>query len=309
VNTIYRVGYFNPYATIDGISSGFDISYRNTDAFQMNVANYSTDVFAAGLNFGFPLNEFDSIRVNFDYENTKLNSSSRSSTEILDFINRNGSKYNTYSISLGWAHDTLNRAIFANKGGIQRLSILTAVPLGDLEYYKASYRQQHYFPLAKNLTLLLDAEVAYGDGYNKTKDLPFFENYYAGGVQSVRGFQANTLGPLDHPINRSRRPLPLGARSKLVGTAEVLFPVPFLDESKNMRLGAFVDAGNVFTTFGSCSRNEQSCSDLGDIKYSTGISARWLSPFGALVFSVAQPLNAERIDQVQNFQFSFGSGF
>ena len=97
----------------------------------------------------------------------------------------------------------------------------------------------------------------------------------------------------------------------MVGTAELLFPVPFLSEDmgKSIRIGAFLDAGNVFNN----------SYDVGNLKYSTGLSARWLSPFGALVFSVAQPLNSgseERIDgsgpvkdQLQRFQFSFGQGF
>jgi outer membrane protein insertion porin family len=123
--------------------------------------------------------------------------------------------------------------------------------------------------------------------------LPFFENYFAGGPQSVRGFQPNTLGP------RDSKNLPFGGASKLAGTAELYFPVPFMEESKTVRLGAFMDAGNVF----------KRDLDIGDLRYSTGLSARWLSPFGALVFSVAQPINATRNDKVQYFQFSFGSGF
>ena len=179
------------------------------------------------------------------------------------------------------------------KGGAQRLSILGTLPVGDIDYYKASLKMQQYFPLAKDLTFLVEGEVAYGDGYGKTKELPFFENYFAGGPQSVRGYQPNTLGP------RDSKNLPFGGASKIAGTAELFFPVPFMEESKTIRLGTFLDAGNVFN------RNF----DVGTLKYSTGLSARWLSPFGALVFSVAQPINASGNDKVQRFQFSFGSGF
>jgi outer membrane protein insertion porin family len=293
VNTIYRVGYFNPYTTLDGISSGFDISYRNTNAAQMNVARYNTDVFDAGGNLGIPLSEFDSLRFNLDYENTRLSTSSNSSQQIFDFINDNGDRFNTLSLAAGWTHDTLNRALLPTRGGAQRVSLLATVPFSDLDYYKASLKLQHYFPLAKDLTFMVEGEIAYGDGYGKTDGLPFFENYFAGGPQSVRGFQPNTLGP------RDSRNLPFGGSSKLAGTAELFFPVPFVPESKNIRLGTFLDAGNVF----------DGTYDFGELRYSTGISARWLSPFGALVFSIAQPINASGNDKVQHFQFSFGSGF
>jgi outer membrane protein insertion porin family len=300
VNTIYRLGYFNPYTTLDGISSGFDLSYRNTDASRMFIARYNTDVASAGANLGIPLNEFDSLRFNLDLEHTRLDAASRSSQEILDFIEENGDKYTTLSLAAGWVHDTLNRAIFPTKGGAQRLSVLASMPFSDLSYYKASYKLQHYFPIAKDLTFMVEGEIAYGDGYGDTRNLPFFEHYYAGGPQSVRGFQPNTLGPRTKPNAEGLGGnLPFGGSSKLVGTAELFFPVPFMQDSKNLRLGTFIDAGNVF----------DGTYDLGEIRYSAGLSARWLSPFGALAFSVAQPINARGRDEIQNFQFSFGSGF
>ncbi|MEN8259005.1 MAG: outer membrane protein assembly factor BamA [Pseudomonadota bacterium] len=293
VSTIYRIGYFNPYYTLNGISRGFDISYRSTDATQANTARYSTDMFQTGLNFGIPLNEFDSLRFNADYKNTTLNTTDTSSREIQDFIDAQGDKFNTFSVALGWSHDTLNRAIFATEGGQQRLSALVTVPGSDLEYFKISYKQRHNFPIAKDLTLSLDGEIAYGDGYGGTNDVPFFEHYFAGGANSVRGFKDNTLGP------RDSRNDPFGGSSKLVATAELFFPVPFVKESKSLRMGTFFDLGNVY----------DSSIDIGELRYSVGISGKWLSPFGALAVSLGVPLNADSDDEVQNFQFSFGSGF
>jgi len=359
-STIYNVGYFNPYATLDGVSSGWNINYRKTNAFQANLANYSSDVFSAGGNWGFPLSEFSSLRMNLDYEHTKLHTATdsgycslapavtvydplictgagdtyvpityASSRQIRDFVAQNGDVFNTYSMGVSYVHDTLNRAIFANKGGSQTVSLLGTMPFSDLTYYKASISAVQYFPLAKDLTLMLKGDIAYGNAYGSTQGgLPFFEHYFAGGPLSVRGFMANTLGPRDSPSAQAvlygQIPRPFGGASKLVGTAELLFPVPFMADSKSIRLGVFFDAGNVF-------RNGY---DLGELRYSTGLSAKWLSPFGALTFSIAQPLNAKTqcygdfpllnpgcggpgtpgpgtvvSDQVQRFQFSFGQGF
>jgi len=293
VNTIYQFGYLDPYLTLDGISGGFDASYRETNFAQANLAQYLTDVGAVGVNVGVPFTEFDSLRTNLDYEYTNLKTTNQTPTQILDFISENGNAFNEYTVALGYTHDTLNRAIFATQGGSHTLQVLGAMPFSDLDYYKASLRSRHYFPLAQDLTLLLGGEIAYGGGYGGTSQLPFFENYFAGGPNSVRGFLQNTLGPRDSN-NR-----PIGGSSKLIGSAELLFPVPLIKESKNLRLGAFVDAGNVF----------DGGYDFNEIRVSAGLSARWLSPFGAIMVSLGQPLNSKQGDRIQNFQFNFGSGF
>lgn len=298
VNTIYTLSYFNPYTTINGVSSGFDMSYRstNTNLFRSFFTSYSSAVFDAGVNLGVPLTEFSSAHMNLDYVNTKITPNANTSQQVLDFLQQNGDHYGNYTGAVGWKHDTLNRAIFANQGGIQSISVLASLPFSSLTYYKASVQVQHYFSLAKDLTFRVRGEVAYGGGYGSTHSLPFFENYYAGGPQSVRGFWANTLGPHDS-FGRA-----FGGSRKLIGSAELLFPVPFLKEDigKSVRLGAFFDAGNVFAN----------SYNIGDLRYSTGLSAQWLSPFGNLSFSVAEPLNAKvPPDQIQRFQFSFGSGF
>ncbi len=292
VSTQYQFGYYDPYFTLDGVSMGYDIGYRARDAENANISRYSTDVFNSSLNFGLPLNENDRLRFNIDFRHTKLKTSSISSTEILDFVKENGNKYLTLSLSIGWTHDTLNRAIFPTSGGQQRFSALATVPGSDLEYYKINYKQQHFFSLSKDFTLRLNAELAYGDGYGGTKALPFFEHFFAGGTRSIRGFDDNTLGP------RDSRNDPFGGAGKIIGNAELLFPVPFFTDLNSVRLGAFFDAGTVTKGF-----------DVGDMRYSVGLSGQWLSPFGALTVSVAKPLNSTEDDKEKMFQFSFGSGF
>ncbi|RLA59345.1 MAG: outer membrane protein assembly factor BamA, partial [Epsilonproteobacteria bacterium] len=195
-------------------------------------------------------------------------------------------------LALGWSHDTLNRAVFPTDGGQQRVSAMATVPGSDLEYFKLSYKHQQYFPVARDVTIRLAGEVAYGDGYGDTTTLPFFENYFAGGVKSVRGYEDNTLGPRDSHGD------PFGGAGKITAKAEMYFPVPFIDDVKSIRLGTFIDAGTVYDDF-----------DTGEMKFSAGLSGEWLSPFGALAVSLAVPINAGDDDDTQSFQFSFGSGF
>ncbi|OUR86061.1 outer membrane protein assembly factor BamA [Cycloclasticus sp. 44_32_T64] len=293
VNTIYSLGYTNPYYTIDGVSRGYNISYRTTDADEANTSSYTTESFNMGVNFGLPLNESDKVGLGMDLEFTSLDiDENLFFGEINNFIAENGSSYTNLKATAVWGTDTRNRAIFATRGGSKRLSGVITVPGSDLEFYKISYNQKQYFPISSHTTLYLNGDFGYGDSYGDAESLPFFENYYAGGKGSVRGFNDNTLGPRDVFDD------PIGGSVKLVGNAEFIFPVPFMPESKTVRLSTFVDAGNVYDDE----------IDLGELRYSVGLSAKWLSPFGALSFSLAMPINDGDDDEVQTFQFSFGSG-
>jgi outer membrane protein insertion porin family len=306
--TSYQFGMFNPYFTSNGVSMGYNMGYTKRNAGQINIANYSTSVINAGMDFGIPLNEFDQFRFGIDGKHTDLSTTTFSSTEISDFINNEGNSFLTISPTLNWTHDTLNKKVFPSQGGQQRLSGSITVPGSDLNYFKVSYKHQLYFPLAKDFIFRLQGEAAYGDGYGDTKELPFFENYFAGGTGSVRGFKNNTLGP------RDSNSYPLGGASKIIGNAELFFPVPFLSETKSVRLGTFLDAGSLSENL-----------SVNEMRYSAGISGEWLSPFGALSVSAAVPLNADskeypytyyngesrtgRKDQEQLFQFNFGQNF
>jgi outer membrane protein insertion porin family len=292
VSTIYSFGYLNPYFTQDGVSLGYNLLYRQTDASENNLSRYSTDVASAGVNMGFPIDEFERISLGFDVKHTSLNVGEGAPREAFDFIDGNGSSYLTLPLTIGWTHDTLDRAVFPTRGGQQRVSGLIAVPGGDLSFYKINLKDQHYIPLAKDLVLRLFAEFAFGDGLAGTDDLPFFEHFFAGGVNSVRGYEDNTLGPLDSNDD------PFGGSMKFIASAEVFFPIPYFEEVKSVRVGAFFDAGTVSDSL-----------DLGALRYSVGISGKWLSPFGALSVSAALPLNKGDKDREQMFQFTFGSGF
>jgi outer membrane protein insertion porin family len=292
VTTIYNLYYTDPYYTINGVSRGFGLYYKKTDAQQANISSYTTDTYGVNVNYGIPINEFDTIRVSPEFENLKLKETSESPNEVIDFINQNGNDYNIVKLSGSWAHDTRNKALFADDGGLQSFSVETAVPGSGLEYYKLGYEQRRYVPLTKNLTLSMHAELGYGDGYGSYNNLPFFENYFAGGVRSVRGFEDNTLGPTDSKGN------PLGGSVKVVGGAEVLFPLPFMEDSKSFRLGTFFDIGNVYS--------DVSNFDATELRYSVGVSSLWISPLGPLSISLGFPLNAKSGDNVQNFQFTVG---
>jgi outer membrane protein insertion porin family len=295
INTIYSFSYLNPYYTIDGVSRGVGLFFRKTDADEANISDYSTDAYGGNISFGVPINEFDTIRLNTQLEHLELKTSSDSPFEVTDFINKHGDNFNSLILTGSWSHDTRNKAIFTETGGLQRFSTEVTVPGSELEYYKLDYEQRRYVRLTKYLTLLMHGDVGYGDGYGDFNNLPFLENYFVGGIRSVRGFDDNTLGPRDSKDN------PIGGAFKVAGGAEILFPIPFFEDSKSFRTSTFFDIGQVYKDLDSFSTS--------DLRYSVGVAALWLSPLGPLSVSFGFPLNDEGDDEVQNFQFSVGTLF
>ena len=305
-NREYRLAYSNPYYTINGVSRGFNLSYTQTDFDDLDSADYSTDTGRAGVNFGVPIGEFDRIGFTGDYEHTKLSLGNRVPIEsaVAKFVDDNGDKYNDFKLGVRWSYDSRNRSVFPSRGGQQSLSVQATVPGSDLKYYKVSYRQARFFPLTEGLTLKLNADLGYGDGYSDTGELPFFHNFFAGGFKSVRGYKQNTLGPRDVDSSGNKgQGDPIGGNLKTVGNIELIVQPPIKRLKDTVRVSAFVDGGNVFET-GSDAGFETS-----RIRYSAGLAATWLSPFGVLSVSVAQPFNQGEEDEEEIFQFNFGSAF
>jgi outer membrane protein insertion porin family len=293
--TIYSINYNNPYYTLDGISRGFRLSYEETDAEERNTADYIQDDLIAEIHYGFPINETDTWRVGLGFDSIDIKTTTNTPDEIREDLAENGDKYDNFVLRSSFARDSRNRAIFADRGSLNRVSAELTLPGSDAEYYKIDLRHQSYYSLTDSLTVAARAVIGYGDGYGDTENLPFFENYFAGGLRTVRGFEANTLGP------RYSNGEPRGGAFRVVGGAELIFPVPFLSDNENVRMSSFIDGGNVFAT--------ASDFETDEIRYSAGLSLLWLSPFGPLALSAAQPLNEEDEDEVENFQFSFGIPF
>ena len=293
-NTVYSFGYHDPYYTLDGFSQGFKVYYKTTDAAEANLSRYVSDSYGLNLDFGLPTNETDSIHVGLEPEHLSLKTTASSPLEVHDYIFENGNSYNIFKLTGQWAHDTRNRALFPDRGVLQSVGAEVAVPGSDLTFYKMYYRHRWYYPLTKHYTLLLKGDIGYGEKL-EDNDYPFFENYTAGGPRTVRGFEENTLGPEDSNGN------PLGGNLRTVANLEVIFPPPFVTNSKSVRLSLFVDAGNVY--------GYDEDFDTAELRYSSGVGMVWYSPLGGLSFSLAKPLNSKDGDHTQFFQFTIGTRF
>ncbi|MDX1518865.1 MAG: outer membrane protein assembly factor BamA, partial [Gammaproteobacteria bacterium] len=297
VNRQFTLGYRNPYYTIDGISRGFNATYQQRDASNANVTRFDSTVWGGGVDFGIPVTEFNNLFASLNYENTKIDTDNIIATEVSDFIAQNGDEFDILRLSSSFTYDTRNHAFFSDDGVLHRISAELALPgLGDsLEFYKVSYRTQWFFELIEDYVFSVRGDASYGDVYGDTSLYPFFENFYAGGPKSVRGYEENTLGPKDS-VGR-----PLGGNLRVLAGAEVIIPVPFLRDVKSFRMSGFFDAGNVYGI------NEDF--DAGELRYSAGVAGIWISPFGILSVSAAAPIGDKEGDDTQPFQFTFGTNF
>ncbi len=296
INRAYRLGYLDPYWTVDGVSQGYSIGYQETNVSDLNIIPYDSAVFTVGTQFGIPLTEFNSINFGLQYEKTNIsNTTSLTTQQVLDFLRREGHNFDDIKLTTSFAYDTRNKAFLPDRGTLHQITGELATPGGDLEFYKLFYDARWFYPLTDNYTLALHGRFGYGDSYGKTQTLPFFENFYAGGPRTVRGYEEDTLGPKD--VNN----LALGGNVEIVGNAELILPVPYFSDIESLRISGFVDTGNVYGV------NESV--DLGQLRYSAGLAGIWASPFGVLTVSIAQPFNTQATDRKQAFQFTFGTSF
>lgn len=292
INRVYSLSYTDPYYTVDGVSRGFDLYKRDTDASALTIGPYKTKTIGGGVRWSFPLAERDSISFGLNAENVNLETFPTSPRNYITFINAFGKKYTYGSASAGWARDSRDSLILPRQGSLQKLS--GEVGVGDLQYYRLGYQHQYFRPLSRTFTLFLNADLGFANGIGG-RPLPFFKNYYAGGPGTVRGYNFSALGPQDVLGNV------LGGTRRVVGQAEILFPVPGAAQDKSLRLAVFLDGGQVF--------GEGEKIGLGALRYAAGLALSWNSPFGPLRLSIAQPLNATVTDRVQRLQFTFGTGF
>ena len=165
-----------------------------------------------------------------------------------------------------------------------------------MEYYKVDLRHVNYFPLGYDITLAANVNLGYGASFKDSLDYPPYKNYFAGGSTSIRGYDANSVGPRDSVTNN-----PIGGSVKILGNVDLILPNPFAENSSSTRVSLFVDAGSVFRNADTVSTEE--------FRYTAGIAFIWITPVGAMRFNFAEALNKQPGDSTRSFQFSLGSPF
>jgi outer membrane protein insertion porin family len=293
-----NLSWTNPYFTSDGISQTISTYYRRSKGVIRYSSGFDYDVIGADLTYGVPLSEFTFLRLGGGVSRTALQTfPGLSSDQVLQFVIQNGTTYNEYQLRTGISRDTRNRTFFASSGSLSRLNVDVAIPGSDLLYYNASLQQQQYFGLPLNFFAEFDGTVGYVNTYGKTQGVPPYQNYFAGGPNTVRGYRDGTLGPRDTPFGN-----PFGGKLRTTAQSQLVFPIPVVSDNKTTRMGVFYDVGNVFDQGGDFKASQ--------LRQSTGIAFSFFTPIlGLLDLSYAFPLNAKPGDETQHFQLTFGNGF
>ena len=341
---MYNLSFADPYATKDGVSLGYNIYFRETDYGEFNVANYLTNSSGFGAQFGYPTSDITRLGFNLTYDKTDIDVGTLPAREIYDFVAAEGNIFETLTAQFSWQRVTLNRGLFPTAGSSTVLSVSTTVPGSDLSYYRASVRQRYYRPLSANFVFGFQGELGYLDAYGDTEETPFFQNFYAGGPRSLRGFESNTLGPrstdapcyefnyaeatcpnlidtdgdgeLDSPYinpyanSTSRyRDRPIGGNIKVEGSLQLIFKLPFIEDQRSLRSAFFFDFGNVFSD--NCKEYQINCAKpaVEDLRYSYGVGVTWITGFGPLSLAIAKPANAGPQERTEEFQFTVGNVF
>lgn len=331
----YDINVTNPYFTPSAHSLTAGLFVREIDAAYLYLAPYSTNTLGARVSYGLPVTEEDRINIGVQAEKMSLVFQSDFGARLTEAANNNGQvfldpdadgvgsmvnftdqnligqyqrfygagqDYNDISLKASYVHDSRDEFYFPNKGFYHSSGLSVATPVGDLTYYQLDIQQKVYVPLTEKANISWVGTLGYGKGYGDLDGygLPFFRRYYAGGIQTVRGYEAYSLGQrYDYDIDKTYRAL--GGDFLAVTSLALNFKPWFIEDNSNMRLSWFFDAGNVFTDYDKFKVNE--------LRLSTGLGFSWITPIGPLTFSYAKPLNATNQDRTQEFQFTIGVPF
>ena len=339
----YNLSFLDPFATKDGVSLGYNAYFRETDYGEYNVANYLTNSNGIGIQYGWPISDTQRLNLSLTYDKTDISVGTQPAREIWDFVNAEGNIYETLNLQTQWQRVTLNRGMFPTDGASTAISLSATVPGSDLNYYRINLRQKFYQPLSSGLVFGFNGEIGYLSTFGDTKETPFFQNFFAGGPRSLRGFESNTLGPRSteapcYEFNYSEGTCPnlidsdgdeipdkpyynpyanseynkrvsIGGNIKIEGSLQLIFRLPFIEDQRSMRSAFFFDFGNVFSD--NCKEYQFNCykPSIDDLRYSYGVGITFVTGFGPMSFAISKPTNAGQFEETKEFQFTVGNVF
>ncbi|MDA8926605.1 outer membrane protein assembly factor BamA [Gammaproteobacteria bacterium] len=339
----YNLSFLDPFATKDGVSLGYNAYFRETDYGEYNVANYLTNSNGIGIQYGWPISDTQRLNLSLTYDKTDISVGTQPAREIWDFVNAEGSIFETLNLQTQWQRVTLNRGMYPTDGASTAVSISATIPGSDLNYYRINLRQKFYQPLGRDLVFGFNGEIGYLSTFGDTKETPFFQNFYAGGPRSLRGFESNTLGPRSteapcYEFNYAEGSCPnlidtdgdlipdapylnpyanseynkrvsIGGNVKIEGSFQLIFRLPFIEDQRSMRSAFFFDFGNVFSD--NCKEYQFNCykPSIDDLRYSYGVGVTFVTGFGPMSFAIAKPTNAGQYEETKEFQFTVGNVF
>ena len=283
----------NPYFTPDGVSRTIDLYHRASKPYEDQGGNYELVTTGAGLRFGIPFSELDTVYFGGSLERTQIKPGTNIPAAYLAYAQRFGYTTTTIPLTVGWSRDSRDSAIAPTSGRYQRAAGELGL-IGDARYVRSNFQFQQFVPLNKQFTLGFNGELGWGKGLSG-RPYPVFKNFYSGGLGSVRGFDQGTLGPKD--VTGSV----IGGPKKITLNSEVIAPFPGAGNDRSLRMFGFVDVGNVF--------GENEKFTVSELRASVGVGLSWISPIGPLRLAAAIPVRKFPGDRIQKLQFQIGTSF
>jgi len=292
-NRVLVLSTTDPYFTADGISRTFDLYHRASKPYTDQGGNYELDTTGAGVRFGVPFSETDTVYFGGGFERITIKPGTNIPAAYLAYADKFGYTSNSTPLTLGWANDSRDSSLVPTKGTYQRLGSEWGVG-GDARYLRANYQIQQYIPLNKQFTAAFNGEMGWGKGLSG-RPYPVFKNFYSGGLGTVRGFEQGSLGP--HDVTGSV----IGGAKKINLNGEINAPFPGAGNDRTLRMYGFVDMGNVY--------GENEAILMNQLRSSTGVGLGWISPVGPLRLAYAKPIKKFAGDRIQKLQFQIGTSF
>jgi outer membrane protein insertion porin family len=283
----------DPYWTVDGISRDISVYYRTSRPLNSLGDEYQISTPGANVSFGVPFSEVDTVFLGIGAESTRIGASTGIPLSYLNYRILYGERSYAVPLTLGWARDSRDSLLVPSSGRLQRVNLEWSVA-GDVRYTRTNLQYQQYNALPGRLILGVNAELGLGKGLGG-KPFPVFKNFNGGGLGSVRGFEQGSLGVVD-PTGAY-----IGGAKRLNVNAELYFPVPGTGNDRTLRIFAFADTGNVW--------REGEKMTFDSLRSSVGVGLSWISPVGPLKLSWAKPVQVQRNDRIQRFQFQIGTAF
>jgi outer membrane protein insertion porin family len=283
----------DPYFTDAGVSRSYDVYYKTASPTSSQGGDYKIVTPGVAVRFGVPYTEFDTVFFGAGLEQTSILGNAGLPVSYRLYRDRHGETTTTVPLTMGWSRDSRDSVIAPTQGRYQRLNL--EVGAGeDTRYARGDYQFQQYIPLSNRYALGFNTQYGYGKGLSGNS-FPVFKNFYGGGLGSVRGFEQNTLGPID--IEGAY----IGGNRRLTLNAELYVPFPGAGNDKSLRLFGYVDAGNVW--------GETEKMSAKDLRASAGVGISWVSPVGPLKLSYGKPFRYQAQDKIQELQFQIGTSF
>ncbi len=287
VTTRYNLGFFEPWLFNTRISSETNI-YNWTHIYE----EYSKESIGGSLGFGYPILAEDTRAfIAYAYDDANVTDVIDSAAQIIQDMK---GRHQTSSVRLTLRRDTRDQIFNTTKGSVNSASVeFAGGPLGGTNYFTRYLASSGWhIPFFKQTTFFVNGKWGYIT-QNPGGDLPLYEKFYLGGINSIRGFKYGDISPKDLATGQS-----IGGEQMVQFNLEFIFP---LIEKAGLKGLIFFDAGNVFT-------KDQSI-DLGSLRKSVGGGIRWYSPMGPLRLEWGWNFEPKAGENGSNWEFTIGTFF